>query len=75
MNSQDLPLKVGCQLDGFNAGFLQRTFNLIAVVFRFGRLIQVEYPGVPGRYLGAFVAQLGNPFGDALKIIIRFLIS
>ncbi len=71
MDRHKLTLEMSRKFGDLDAVLPGDADQLIAIGFRFGRLLQVDHAGVPARNLHAAIAQRRRPGGDVVPIVKR----
>ena len=70
VDGNKLALQMGGQLGQLQAGITQNALDLVTIGSAFGRLREIEQPGIPGRNLHALVAVPRCPAGDLRKAVV-----
>jgi hypothetical protein len=71
MHGNQLALQMGGKLGDLDAVLARHAGELVAIILRRRRLLQVDQLARPGRHLHALVAGLGRPFGNRIPGIER----
>ena len=71
MDGDELPLQMGRELGDLDPVGPRHAHELVAIVLRRRRLLEVDQPAVPGRHLHAEVAKPGGPLGDRVPRVER----
>src|SRR5919107_4028434 len=75
MHRHELALQMGRQLRDVEPVAAGDALDLVAIGVRFGRLLQVEEAGIPGRDLNALVAEGRGPAADGVERVERSLVA
>src|SRR5476651_517017 len=71
MHSDQLTLQVCRQLRDLHSIAIDDPFDLIGVIFTFGRLLKVDTALIPGRYLYSFESNIRSPFANGFQGVKR----
>ncbi len=69
MNRNKLALQVGGKLGHFHTVLARDTGELVAIVLRFRRFLEIDQLPGPGRHLHAGIAFFRRPFGNAVPAV------